>query len=244
MRGIRRLSGALNWHRIDGGMLLVFLALAATSLAFIKLASEVLEGDTLAFDKWLLLSLRSATDLSAPAGPRWLQKVTIDLTTLGGVSVLTIITVIAAGYLVAARNTATAIFLLASVAGGALAGTLLKLGFSRTRPDLVTHLVQVETASFPSGHAMNSAIVYLTLGALLARSEKDRVVRIYLMSVAIGLTFIVGCSRVYLGVHWPSDVVAGWCVGAAWAILCSLVMRTLQRHDTIEPPTSKASAGP
>ena len=107
--------------------------------------------------------------------------------------------------------------------------------FSRARPELVQHLVEVTNASFPSGHAMNSAITYLTLGALLARTEKSTAIRIYLIALAILLTLTIGFSRVYLGVHWPSDVIAGWCLGGAWAVLCSLAARTLQRRRMLEP---------
>jgi undecaprenyl-diphosphatase len=230
-----KLLSSLRGHRIDSRMLAAFLVVAAAAFAFLKLASEVSEGDTFAVDRWLLESLRNPADLAVPAGPQWLSKAMVDLTALGGFTILTLITIVAAGYLVAARKRATAAFLVASIAGGAIVSTLLKLAFARPRPELVAHLVSVDTASFPSGHAMNSAVAYLTLGALLARTEQDRPVRIYLMSVAIALTLAIGFSRVYLGVHWPSDVIAGWCVGAAWAIFCSLIARTLQRRRTIEP---------
>jgi len=166
----------------------------------------------------------------------------IDVTALGGVSVLTLVTVLAAGYLLAIRMTRTAIFLTLAVSSGAVVSTLLKQGFVRARPDLVAHLVDVDTASFPSGHAMNSAVTYLTLCALLARSEKDRPVRIYLLAVGIGLALVIGFSRVYLGVHWPTDVVAGWCVGAAWAILCSLAAKALQRRRKIDAPQSNTGS--
>ena len=142
---------------------------------------------------------------------------------------------IAAGYLLVARRVETALFLVVAIAGGALASTSLKLLFSRARPELVQHLVEVANASFPSGHAMNSAITYLTLGALLARTEKSTAIRIYLIALAILLTLTIGFSRVYLGVHWPSDVIAGWCLGGAWSILCSLAARTLQRRHMLEP---------
>lgn len=225
-------------HRIDSYILVTFLALAGAGFVFLKLASEVLEGEAFALDQWMLRALRSPLDPSLPIGPAWLQTSMTDITALGGVSVLTLLTLCAAGYLLAARKAATAVFLVAAVSSGALLSSLFKLGFARARPDVVTHLVEVHTASFPSGHAMNSAVVYLTLGALLARAEDDRRVRIYLTSLAIGLTFTIGFSRVYLGVHWPSDVVAGWCVGAIWAVLCSLAGRVLQRWHAIEPATS------
>lgn len=225
----------LKKHRIDSYILAMLLIAAGALFAFFRLASEIMEGETFALDRWLLQALRSTADPSVPAGPGWLRLAMVDITALGGVSVLTLLTVIATGYLIAARKPATAAFLVASVTGGAMASTLLKLGFARPRPDLVGHLVEVHSLSFPSGHALNSAVTYLTLGALLARAEDDRWVRIYLMTVAVALTLIIGTSRVYLGVHWPSDVLAGWCVGSAWAVLCSLVAQSLQRRHAIEP---------
>ncbi|MEO7177961.1 MAG: phosphatase PAP2 family protein [Allosphingosinicella sp.] len=222
-------------HRVESRILAAFLLIVLIAFGFARLASEVVEGDTLAFDRWVLQGLRSPVDAAVPAGPEWLTKAMIDVTALGGVTILTLLTVLAAGYLVAARKKATALFLVAAIVGGAIASTLLKLAFARPRPDLVAHLVSVDSASFPSGHAMNSAVTFLTIGALLSRAEKDRAVRIYLMSAAIALTLVIGCSRVYLGVHWPSDVIAGWSVGATWAVLCSIAARTLQRRKRIEP---------
>ncbi|GAA0735310.1 phosphatase PAP2 family protein [Sphingomonas japonica] len=230
------LDRIINHHRVDSRILIAFLALALGSFAFLELASEVGEGDTIAVDRWILQGLRSAADPSIPVGPAWLRGAMIDVTALGGVSVLTIVTAIAAGYLIAARKWSTAALLTAAIAGGALLSVLLKDVFERARPDLVVHLVEVSSTSFPSGHAMNAAVTYLTLGTLLARAEQGRRVRAYLILVAIGLTLLIGGSRVYLGVHWPSDVLAGWCVGATWAALCSLVARALQRRHAIEAP--------
>jgi undecaprenyl-diphosphatase len=232
----------LSRHRIDSRIIVVFLILAAGAFAFLKLASEVMEGDTFAFDRWLLHALRNPADPAIPIGPAWLRRAMVDITALGGVTVLSIVTAIAAGYLLAVRKLATAAFLIAATVGGGVAGTLLKWAFARPRPDVVEHLVQVHTTSFPSGHAMNSAVTYLTLGVLLARAEKDRPVRIYLLAVAISLTLVIGFTRVYLGVHWPSDVIAGWCVGAAWAVMCSFVARALQRRRTIEAPGDQPQA--
>ncbi len=231
-------SRALRLDRVDQQVLFAFLLLAAAAFAFIKISSEVMEGDTLAFDRWLLEGLRTFADPSVPIGSGWFQGFMLDVTALGGVAVLTIISIFAVGYLLALRRFGLAAFLSAAIIGGAVLSNLLKLGFARPRPDLVAHLVGVDTTSFPSGHAMNSAVVYLTLAALIARAEKNALVRAYLLSAAISLTLFIGFSRVYLGVHWPSDVVAGWCVGGAWAILCSLVVRKLQRSRKIEPPSS------
>jgi undecaprenyl-diphosphatase len=115
-----------------------------------------------------------------------------------------------------------------------LLSTVLKMGFERPRPDLVPHATRVYTASFPSGHAMLSAVTYLTLGALLARVQPNRRLKAYLIGLALCITLLVGASRVYLGVHWPSDVLAGWCGGAAWAALCWFIALQLQRQGQVE----------
>ena len=203
---------------------------------FISIAGEVMEGETAAWDRRLLLALRSAADPALPWGPAWVQEMARDFTALGGVAVLTLITAAVIGYLVLAEKRHAAVAILVAVAGGLILSSLLKLGFDRPRPDLVPHGSLVYTTSFPSGHSMMAAVTYLTLGALLGRVEGSIRIRIYLLSVAVLLTVLVGVSRVYLGVHWPTDVAAGWAVGAAWALLCSLVMRRLQRRGDVEPP--------
>lgn len=230
-----RLRAALRRHHVESYVLLLFLLCAAGLFIFIRLAAEIQEGESFAFDRWLLLALRTSADPNVPIGPDWLRRALIDITSLGGTPVLTLITIAGTAYLLVARKAATALFLVLAIAGGAVMSTLLKLLFARERPELVHHLVEVTNASFPSGHAMNSAIVYLTLGALLARTEPSRAIRLYLIGLAIFLTLIIGFSRVYLGVHWPSDVAAGWSVGSAWAIICSLIAGTLQRRRTLEP---------
>jgi undecaprenyl-diphosphatase len=218
----------------DRRVLLAFLVLALLLIGVGNLASEVVEGDTLAFDRWIISSLRDPVNPGTPLGPAWFTKAMVDLTALGGGPFLTLITLATAGFLVAARKWGMAAFVVVAIAGGGLAANLLKWVFVRARPDLVPHLVSVDSASFPSAHAMNSAVTFLTLGVLLSRTQRDRRLKAYLIGTAIFLTLIVGFSRVYLGVHWPTDVVAGWSVGAAWAILCSLVAASLQRRHRIE----------
>lgn len=207
--------------RIDNRILVSFLLLSVLLFVFVRFASEVVEGDTMAFDRLVMAALRNPADRSIPVGPDWVRTAMLDITALGGVAVLTALTIVVAGYLVVARKARTSLIVIAAVSSGAILSTLLKSLFDRPRPDLVAHLVDVSSTSFPSGHAMNSAVVYLTLGALLARAHLERTTRIYVLSVAIALTLAVGSSRVYLGVHWPSDVIAGWIVGAFWAVLCS-----------------------
>lgn len=235
---IRRFLGTL-----DARLLIAFLVLAVLGIAVTNLASEVVEGDTLAFDRWVVEALRSPEDPGAPRGPDWLRKTMIDVTALGGGPVLTLLTLLVGGFLLAIRKRATAIFVVLAIAGGGLAANLLKMVFVRDRPDVVPHLVIVDSASFPSGHAMNSAVTFLTLGALLSRTQKDWQVKTYLMAAAIVITLLIGFSRVYLGVHWPTDVVAGWTVGAAWAIACSLIAGVLQKRRAIEREGEEQNAG-
>lgn len=229
-------ASPVRHHHAESYVLVLFFLSAVALFIFLALASEVREGEIFAFDRWLLRALRSGADSAVPVGPNWLRAAMIELTALGGTSVLTLMILAATGYLVVARRASTALFLVLTISGGALASTLLKQLFARSRPDLVPHLVEVTNASFPSGHAMNSAVTYLTLGVLLARTQKSRPIRIYLICLAVSLTLMIGFSRVYLGVHWPSDVIAGWCVGGAWAILCSLAARMLQQRRALEPP--------
>jgi len=222
--------------------LLGVLAAATALLAFVALAGEVLEGETRSFDRALLLALRNPADLSDPIGPRWLEEVARDVTALGSTVILSYATLASVGYLALSRRRSAAWPVLAAVAGGTLLSSLLKLGFDRPRPDLVPHAVEVYTASFPSGHAMLSAVTWLTLGALMMRVEPRRRVKAYVMAMAVLTTLMVGASRVYLGVHWPTDVLAGWCLGAAWALLCWLVALWLQGRGRVERDAPEAMA--
>ena len=225
-------------RRMEASVLIGIGGATAGLFAFLHLAEEVFEGDTRWFDRWLLTSLRNPADLSDPIGPHWFEEVMRDFTALGGNGVLTLIVLAAIGYLVLIRKRAAALLVLASVGGGILVASLMKWGFARPRPDLVPHGAAVFTPSFPSSHAMMAAVVYLTLGALLARTEGDWRTKVYLLSMASVVTVLVGFSRVYLGVHWPTDVLAGWAVGATWALLCWLVALWLQSRGEVESANS------
>ena len=217
-------------RRRSSGVLAVLLLAVGALLAFAEIAGEVVEGDTRAFDAAVLLALRTPADTADPIGPPWVEAAFRDLTTLGGTSVLTVVTLATLGYLLLAGKRATAALVAVAVLGGTLLSSLLKAGFERPRPDLVAHLVEVSSQSFPSGHATLSAVTWLTLGTLLATVQPRRRLKAYVLGVAIAVTLLVGTSRVYLGVHWPTDVIAGWCIGTAWALLSWLAARALFRH--------------
>jgi undecaprenyl-diphosphatase len=216
-------------------LLLALAFVAACLYVFVELAGDVRAGSSLAFDRELLIAMRTTGDLSDPIGPGWVEEMARDFTALGSLGVIALVSAAVVGYLLIVRLRRSAALVVAAIGGGTLVSTLLKNGFHRARPDLVPHAMQVYTHSFPSGHAMLSAVTYLTLGAMLVRLQPHRRAKVYVMCVALALTLLVGVSRVYLGVHWPSDVLAGWCVGACWAVLCWAVMLWLQRRGEVDP---------
>lgn len=231
----RMIIGILRRNRNHWHTLLWFALLLGGTGAFMELADEVTEGETARVDEYILLSLRSPGDLSDPIGPGWVEEMGRDFSALGSTGVLTLITLATLGYLLLARYYRTALFTLIAISGGVLVKILLKTGFDRPRPELVPHETIVYTASFPSGHSMMAAIIYLTLAALLARIHAQHALKAYLLIIAAFITLLIGASRVYLGVHWPSDVLAGWAVGAAWAALCWLIAGRMQRRGMVEP---------
>jgi undecaprenyl-diphosphatase len=214
--------------------LMAVIAAAAALFAFARLANAVGRGSTRAFDEWLLVALRTPGDLSDPIGPAWVEEMMRDFTALGSTGVLTLMVLSIAGFLAMTRKSHAALFVLVSVGGGVALGQTMKWAYARPRPELVPHGAEVYTASFPSGHSMMAAVVYLTLGALLARTQADRAVKTYVLAIAVIVTVLVGTSRVYLGVHWPTDVLAGWALGSVWAMLCWLVMVWLQARGQVE----------
>ena len=196
---------------------------AVAVFAFLKLGSEIMEGETHALDLALLQALREPGRPHDPIGPHWLEQAAQDMTSLGSVAVLSFVLIGAAGYLVMMRKWRDALVLGFAVPGGLLISNALKALYGRPRPDLVPEAVAHLNASYPSGHAMMSAVTYLTLAALLARTQSNPQVKAYFYGLALTTTILVGLTRIYLGLHWPSDVLGGWCVGAAWAIFCRLL---------------------
>ena len=216
-------------HLIEYATEISLVLLSLGLFGFFKLTEEVVEGDTRGFDQSVLLWFRNKADLSDPIGPQWLEVVMRDITALGGLLILGLLTIAACGYLWLTQRHKLALFVAVSIPAGSLLNTLLKEYFTRPRPDIVPHGTGAALSSFPSGHAMMSAVVFLTLGALLSLSTENTRIKIYILFWSVFLTVIVGISRVYLGVHWPTDIIAGWIAGGTWAVLCLLVGHWLLR---------------
>jgi undecaprenyl-diphosphatase len=219
--------------RIERMTLSVVILAASLLFAFARLANAVTRGGTHAFDEWLIIALRTPGNLADPIGPKWLEEMMRDFTALGSTGVLALTVLTIAGFLAMTRRGHAALLVLVSVAGGVLISQTMKWAYARPRPELVPHGAEVFTASFPSGHSMMAAVVYLTLGALLARAQTDRRVKTYVLLVAVLVTVLVGVSRVYIGVHWPTDVLAGWALGGVWALICLLVMGWLEARGQV-----------
>ncbi len=212
--------------------LLIILSVLAGILIFIGIANEVVEGETQQFDNFILKSLREPDNVSQPAFPDWVTIAMKDITALGSATIIVLFTVIITGYLLLQKKYYWLLMVLIATIGGALIVWGLKEFIGRTRPAVVTHLLEERSLSFPSGHSMMSAIVYLTQATLLSRIEPNRKVKIYIISTALLLTFLIGISRVYIGVHYPTDVIAGWIAGISWALLCWYFASLIDKRKT------------
>lgn len=210
----------------------ILLIAALGAFLFLDLSHELAEGELQQVDQKIILLLRTPGDISDPRGPQWLEETALEITAIGGYPLVTLSVAAVIGLLLVTQRYGPALYVFLSIVSGALVSTGLKYYFGRPRPDLVDHLDTVHTPSFPSGHALMTTLAYLTLAALVIRFFDDWRVRAYVLFVAVFIAFIVGVSRVYLGVHWPTDVLAGWALGTAWACLSSLVVSALQfyRH--------------
>jgi undecaprenyl-diphosphatase len=217
-------------QRLELRVLAMIVAAGAAVLAFLELSEEVGEGDTQALDRHILLWFRNPADPTDPIGSRGVEQAVRDITALGGVTCLTLFVVVAAASLLFFRRRRAAVVLVVAALLAEVCNDGLKAIFGRARPDLVPHGAYVYTHSFPSGHAMLSAAVYLTLAAILASLDARRGFKTFVFSIASLLVVTVGISRIYLGVHWPSDVLGGWTLGAAWALVARVAL-SFWRHE-------------
>jgi undecaprenyl-diphosphatase len=224
----------LLWVRNRDLLLLIsMLVIVLCVWTFIELAEDVIQHTPLAIDEWVMRQLHDPVNPAALLGPPWVHEWGRDVTALGSMPVLLVMLTAVVGYLAMTRRYAAMLFLLAAVAGGIVLSFTLKQLIGRPRPPMIPELRGALT-SFPSGHSLLSAVVYLTLGALLAELVERRRLKVYFVTVGLLLTFLVGLSRIYLGVHYPTDVLAGWALGLAWAIACWLVARYLRRQGSVE----------
>lgn len=207
--------------RLEIRLLATWVAIACALAGFAGLAAEAREGDIGAVDRMILLMFRDPGALGTPIGPRWLQESARDITALGGFTVLALVTVFAGVALVLNRRRRQAWVLIGAVVFAQAVAEAVKHLIDRPRPALVPHLDMVYSSSFPSGHAMMSPVVYLTLAAVVSSGLEPPGVRSLRMAAATLLVVAIGVSRVYLGVHWPTDVLGGWILGSAIAMAAS-----------------------
>jgi len=232
-RTLTFLRRALRIARTEIAALSALFVVTAGLAVFADLAGDMREGEGQAFDHTILSALRPHADLSDAWGPRWLEKAAVDLTALGSIAVLTLFATIVILFLVLQRKRLSALLLLIGLGGGVLLSEGLKSVFERDRPPPAYQAVETINASFPSGHALLSAVFYLSIAVMLTRAFPRRRVKAYVLGVGILLTLIVGLTRIYLGAHWATDVLAGWSVGAAWAMTLWLIAYAVQRRQLV-----------
>ena len=211
-------------------ILLALFAVVGGVWLFAEVTDEVVEAETQDFDHAILRAMRDSEDPSDPWGPGWLEGAAKDLTAMGNYAPMFVVLFSTVAYFLLMRQWGRAVLVSATVLLGFALTHLLKAFIGRERPEIVPHLVDVTTKSFPSGHAMMSAVMYLTIGALLAQAEDRLRAKLYIMGLAIALTLAIGATRVYLGVHYPTDVLAGWSLGTAWAALMWLAAWAVHRR--------------
>ncbi len=236
---LRKLSGRWSHQPLLPALVVIIFG---AIWGFIALASEVMEMETRRFDEAILLAMRTAGDTADPVGPPRVEEMARDITALGGFTLLTGVTVIATGVALFSGNRPLAVAGVVSVVAGSLLVSVLKQGYNRPRPDLVEHATLVSNPSFPSGHSTMAALVWLTLGVVIARTQARHRVRVFVVAISMTITLLVGVSRVYLGVHWPTDVLAGWTLGGAWAAFFWLVALRMDRRNKRVEMTPRTSA--
>jgi undecaprenyl-diphosphatase len=217
------------------------VAIGVLALVFLRIGNEVSEGETARIDRAILLAFRNSP--SDPVGSPAFQAAVMHISALGSGAVAALVVVIATLFCALAGRWRYAILMIACTAGAAICMTLLKDRYDRPRPTVVTQLEPPGGLSFPSGHSMISAALYVTLGVLIARALPTRRLRVFAVATGAFLTMIIGLSRLYLGVHYPTDVLAGWTAGGAWALFCGVVINLLGRRGVADLPATSAEPG-
>lgn len=226
---------ALRIARTEIAAVSALFVVALGVMTFVEIADDMTEADGRAFDLAVLEAMRPGARPDVAWGPSWLEEAALDLTALGGIAVLTLFALVVVGFLVLQRKRLSALLLALGLAGGVALSEGLKGLFGRERPPEALQAVETINASFPSGHSLLSAVFYLSIGVMLTRAFPQRRFKVYVIGVAVLLTLIVGLTRVYLAAHWATDVLAGWSVGAAWAMALWLVAYAVQRRQQGRP---------
>lgn len=244
------LARLIRFARAEVAALAALLVVTLGIMTFVEVADDMTEADGMAFDQAVLHWMQPAA--GDPRGPWWLKEAAADLTSLGGISVLGLFALIAFAFLLIQRKHLSALLLVVGLAGGVALSEGLKALFERARPPAAFQAVETLNASFPSGHALLSTVFYLTLGVMLTRAFPKRRLKAFVLGAAMVIALLIGLTRVYLGAHWASDVMAGWCAGAAWAMALWLVAYAVQRrqathadglHDAPSPDTDPPVIG-
>mgnify|MGYP006422377131 FL=1 len=211
-----------QWKKTEVfGLIMMLTGLAV----FTALAAQLGTPSVQRFDETVVRSLRNAEDLAQPIGPAWFKELARDFTALGGYGILSTITLLVTTFLHLERRPARAHFVVVAIFAGYSLSMTLKALIARPRPDIVPWLSHVHSSSFPSGHSMMSAVVYLSLGLMLSDLTSRRLVKTFVVVAPLTISALVGLSRVYMGVHYPTDVVAGWWLGISWSLACWLAIR-------------------
>ena len=232
MKSISKIRDKINkYYPSEVSFLFLLLIMVLALFVFIELGNAVSAGETRVIDKSILYLMRDGSEIHKPIGPERLQYIVRDITALGSSTILTIITLFVVLFLYLKNEKKSIVYVLFATVGGGILVQVLKIFFSRERPEIVTHLASEVTMSFPSGHSAMSTVVYLSLAVLISRIEKKHSTRIFLIAAALIISVIVGISRVYLGVHYPTDVLAGWAIGLFWALLCWFIASALEKKN-------------
>lgn len=228
------LKRSIAFARAELGALLALAVVALGLMVFVEVADDMTEADGQAFDQSVLMAMRPfADDPHRAWGPWWLEEAAADLTSLGGISVLGLFAILTVGFLLFQKKWLSSLLLVVGLAGGVALSEGTKAFFERERPPEIYQAVETINASFPSGHALLATVFYLSIGVMLTRAFPHRRMKTYVLGCAIVIAMLVGVTRVYLGAHWATDVLAGWSLGAAWAMalwLTSWGVKRLQRR--------------
>lgn len=210
---IKMKPGKLNKNRNN----IPEIIFVSSLILFLILTAAVSFNLTLSFDKTVLLSLRNKNNLSVPLFNTWLLPLMRGITFLGNSDSVTVITFLLAVYLIVKKEFGLLGIILAAIISGSLIDLFLKWYFARNRPEIVPHLVTAYYYSFPSGHAFISAVLYPAVAIIFIRITDNITVKTYITVITVLLVLLIGFSRIYLGVHFPSDVIAGWLIGLCWS---------------------------